>query len=143
MKLIEALNKNKTLYHGTALPYLNLILFKGLKPAPYDEYCYLTENKNAAKKYAKAWSAAIIEDDVEKRIPEEKKYKGVIVKFEIPIKLLEIDDWNVDGEPGQFKYKGILPTKYLKSYEQILFNDLKNSLELIRNYSFWIGIVRR
>lgn len=151
MKLLESLN-DKILYHGTSFLYMQSILRIGLKPQPADKYVYFTENKKAAEKYSKAWTAAIFSDldPDDERNPFKKEFlkehilEGIILKFKIPINILEIDDYNLDGEPGQYKYEGIFPIKkYMIGKEIKKFNELKNKTELLKNYAYWIGVVRR
>lgn len=129
-------------YHGTAWKLGEKIQREAmLNPRPGNRYVYVTTDKERAKLYAQAWTAAYLRDiaplmNVDNPLPE-----GCIIEFEMDNEFVEEDPYNPEGEPDQYRIEGTIYT-YDAIFEKISFPKLRNSGELLRAYTFWLGVAR-
>lgn len=129
----------KPLYHGTASATADLILIYGFN-API----YLTESKEAAVHYARA-AAAYTEywagkEGVE--LTKEQKGYAIFTFLSVPNQnALEIDDYNLAAEKGQWIYaKRIFGLEHFKVERHRLVADDEERLRLC---CFAIGMWRK
>jgi len=74
--------------------------------------------------------------------------EGVIFTLNVPKNLLKVDDYNLKGEPNQYKVLNSLSPDYIVDAEEIIFdvfsdedfNEEKYNSEILRARAFLVGV---
>ena len=141
------------IYHGTSAHYLSKIEEEGLVAQRHRSHVYVTTDYEKAKEYSFIWTGGLLHE--EQRLIQEGELdfpmietEGIIFTFEVPKKILKVDDYNLEGEPNQYKIAGSLSSKYIVDIEEVSFkafsdDDFDQELfdnEILRAKCLLIGV---
>lgn len=138
-------------YHGTSSHYWGKIEDEGLLPQRHRSHVYVTTDYEKAKEYAFIWTGGLIYEE-EKNAQEGGYFmmetEGVIFTFEVPEEMLKIDDYNLEGEPNQYKVLGGIAPKYLINAENVFFENIMSDevteeeykSEILRARALLVGV---
>lgn len=137
--------KKITVYHGTTSDFNGKIGEEGLVSRRSDNYVYVTTDKKVARKYAWAWTGGRLHEAKELNNPDVYLYvgdEGMIAVIEIEEDRLEIDDYNLEAEPDQYKVLGGIEPDCIKDLEYIEFPEFENKENILFAKCFLIGVMR-
>lgn len=121
-------------YHGTSAYFKRDIEETGLIPQRHRTHVYVTSDYDRAKEYSLIWTGGLIREE-ERAIELGEKDSffmdsyGIIITLDIPEEMLRVDDYNLDGEPDQFKILGGLDTEYIAKVEDIYFDEYSDGID--------------
>lgn len=142
-----------TVYHGTSAHYWDKIEEEGLVAQRHRKHVYVTTDYEKAKDYAFIWTGGLLYEEKELLDKGEIEFpmietEGVIFTFEVPKNLLKIDDYNLEGEPNQYKVLNSLSTDYIVDVEEVIFDvfteedfdEEKYKSEILRARALLVGV---
>lgn len=137
-------------YHGTAMDIAEEITRNGLIPRRSSGYSYVTTDRSVAEKYAWAWTGGrLYEAD---KLMEQGEHvfvseEGAVIAFEIDTVSLEVDDYNLEKEPNQFKVLGGISRESIQRVDEVVFDCFVSESdgyrsETLKARCFLVGVTR-
>lgn len=121
-------------YHGTSAYFKNNIEEGGLVPQNHRTHVYMTTDYNRAREYSLIWTGGLIrEEERANQLGEKDAFfmdtYGIIITLDIPEDMLKQDDYNLDGEPDQFKVLGCISPEFIVNIEDVYFEEFSDSID--------------
>ncbi len=142
-----------TVYHGTSSHYWDKIEQEGLISQRHRKHVYVTTDYEKAKDYAFIWTGGLLYEEQKSLDTGEIEFpmietEGVIFTFEVPKDLLKVDDYNLEGEPNQFKVSKSLSPDYIVDVEEVTFDAFNDedfdeeeyNSEILRARALLVGV---
>lgn len=142
-----------TVYHGTSSHYQDLIESEGLVSQRHRKYVYVTTDYEKAKEYSFIWTGGLLYEEQKSLNSGEIEFpmietEGVIFTLNVPKNLLEVDDYNLEGEPNQYKVLNSLSPNCIVDAEEIIFDafsdenfdEEKYNSEILRARALLVGV---
>lgn len=118
-------------YHGTSSHYWSEIEREGLVAQRHRTHVYVTTDYEKAKEYAFIWTGGLLYE--QRKLIEQGELEfpmleseGVIFTFEVPKDMLKVDDYNLEGEPNQYKILNRLSSNYIVDVEEVTFEPFSD-----------------
>lgn len=121
-------------YHGTSAYFRCNIEENGLVPQNHRTHVYVTTDYDRAKEYSMIWTGGLIREE-ERAIELGEKEGffmdtyGIIVSLDVPEEMLKLDDYNLEGEPDQFKVLGGLDESHIVNIEDVYFREYSDDID--------------
>ena len=125
-------------YHGTFAQAALLIYDEGLRPIRASGYVYVTTDYKAAKRYAWGWTGARIHARNEGH-NNGADMRGAVCVARVKSDRLEVDDYNLEAEPSQYKIKGVVKGW---GFDEIEFPEFSDPEVALYAACFFIGMAR-
>ena len=123
--------KVTTYYHGTCSLRADLMVTEGFAFDPL----FLTTNRESAEHYAQARTANDLRDS-------DRELTPALIVIDVPESEIEVDEYNLDGEPDQYKLRK--PNRF---HAEAFVEDVdgewpQSELEMLRLSAFCIGMMK-